>query len=722
MASVATVVAPAGTVFVPRGFEWDRAISADDRAAIIEQLQRLPAWLDQQLGTDNLDIKKLADSDGLWRLRVGAYRAIFQILAPNVVLHRVFRRREDTDYKTVSAIPLVRSGEGLRTLVEDVEQPPPVPPSARPIVRPARRDVVRNPLSVFSDPELAEAGLSAEAIDALRRVPTELVPDRVLVRLGVDSQLIRLVAELWEEPGRYTGKRLSEELTALEEREAAARLVSDYSATSLVPLEDPRAFLALLDGAIEDWMVYLHPSQLGAVRRPIQGPSRVRGGAGTGKTVVALHRARHLANESGGEILLTTFVNNLPKVWERLLAGFPSSVRGRIRCRTVNQIAVELYRKGGGTREIAEEAQRQAVIRDVWADQRLRLGGLTELGLEEEFDHMIIGRGITTFEQYADLPRTGRGTPLSAPARAAVWDGYEDYALRMGKAKLTYWPELRRDALLVLRDGRASLRYEAVVADEAQDLGAAAVQVLAEISGGLPSPNLTLVGDGQQAIYPGGFSLLQMGIDVRGRATVLRTNWRNTYAIWVAAQAFIEGEQFDDLEEDVASARDVEESPLPMRDGIPPGLWVAGHGEEADLATEIIREAIEDLGVDPGDIGVLAPTNAQVGVLRSALQAAGVANRELSQYEGVHEHAVRVGTFHRAKGLEFKHVIVTGLSAAKWPPKRPGLDEVAQAEARGRDVRAAFVAMTRARDRLDVVVAGAPAGELEAAAWAFNRY
>jgi superfamily I DNA/RNA helicase len=134
-----------------------------------------------------------------------------------------------------------------------------------------------------------------------------------------------------------------------------------------------------------------------------------------------------------------------------------------------------------------------------------------------------------------------------------------------------------------------------------------------------------------------------------------------------------------------------------------------------------VREALE-LGVDPGDIAVLAPTNAQVAVLRSALQAAGVSTSELAKYEGVHEPFVRVGTFHRGKGLEFKHAVVTGLSAASWPPRRPGLDEIARSEARARDMRAAFVAMTRARDRLDVVVTGAPAAELEAAAWAFNRY
>jgi mRNA-degrading endonuclease RelE of RelBE toxin-antitoxin system len=714
-------VSTTGVVYVPRGFDWDRTIAATDRVTIIEQLQRLPAWVDQQLGTDNLDIKKLADSDGIWRLRVGAYRALFQVLPPNVVLHRVFRRREDSDYRAAASIPLVRSGEGLRTLAEDVEQPPPVPPSAKPIVRHAVREVVTNPLSVFTDREFAGVGLSPEAIDALRRVPSELVPDRVLQRLGVEPQLIRFVAELWEHPARYVGTPLAEELAVLDAREVGERLVSDYSATSLLPLHDRHAFLALLDGTIEDWMIYLHPSQLGAVRRPLEGPSRVRGAAGTGKTVVALHRARHLANESGGQILLTTFVNNLPKIWERLLASFPDPVRGQIRCRTVNQIALELYRKSGGSSEIADDAQRRAIVHDVWVAHREQIGGLTELGLAEEFDHVIIGRAITDLDAYAALPRTGRGTPLTASAREAVWKAFNDYELVMRKARLIFWSELRRDALLALREERVSLRYDAVVADEAQDLGATAVQMLTDLAGGPPAPNLTLVGDGQQAIYPGGFSLLQMGVDVRGRATVLRTNWRNSYSIWVAAQAFISGEHFDDLEEELTVGREADESPLPMRDGIPPGLWIGPEGEEAALAAEVVQEACQ-LGVDPGDIGVLAPTNAQVSGLRSALRNAHVPTLELAQYEGTHSPAVRVGTFHRAKGLEFKHVVVTGLSARTWPPKRPGLDEVAQAEARARDVRAGFVAMTRARDRLDVVVSGAPAAELDAASWAFNAY
>jgi superfamily I DNA/RNA helicase len=710
-----------GKVFAPKGFGWDRSIPEAERGPIIERVLRLPSWVDHQLGTDNLNVKKLEKHE-LWRLRSGAFRVVFQILKPHIVVHRAFRKTNDSDYDAMASVVFVRSAEGLRTLSDNAEESAPVPETRRPIVRAAIREAVQNPLSPFADSELAAIGLDPETIAALRSVPRQLFLDTELRRRGVEPELIRFVAELWERPGDYVGKELRAELVELAESEAAERLASDYSSLSLLPIESASDFLALLDGTIEDWMIYLHPSQAEAARRPVKGPSRVRGPAGTGKTVVALHRARFIADQTSGHVLLTTFVNNLPKVWTNLLASFPDAIRGRIECRTVNQIARDLYFKAGGKRQIADDSQREALIHDVWAKRDGSLGGLTQIGLQEEFDYMIIGRSLTELDSYLKLERSGRGTPLTAAAREQVWEAYEEYRQKMGKAKLTYWPELRRDALIVQRDSRAQLHYDAVVADEAQDLGEASILLLAEMCGGMPDPNLTLVGDGQQAIYPGGFSLLQLGIDIRGaRATVLKTNWRNGYWIWRAAQAFVEGVAFDDLEDEPLGWSDVEESEAPMREGVSPGLWVVPPSDEAELAVEVVRETIE-LGADLGNAAILAPTNQRANAIRSALAACSVPCEDLARYDGQHKAVVWVGTFHRAKGLEFKHVVVTGLNAATWPPRRQGLDPAAQQEARARDVRAAYVAMTRARDRLDIVVGGEPAEPLARAAEWFDQH
>ena len=711
-------VVTVGSVYLPKGWEWDRAIPASDRELIAERILQLPAWADGQLEAANLDAKPLQGRAGLSRLRVGDYRAVFQHYCADVVILRVARRSEV--YEGLERLTLVRTRDGLRPLRTDPPPPPPEPSplrAARPIVRAAVREVVRNPLTTFTDAELATLdGIGAEAIAALRRLPADLLPDETLASHGVPVDVARLLAEVWDDPSAYTGHALDVQAAHLNAQEVIARLAADYSATSLVAVHDASAFLSLLDAGIEEWMVYLHPSQLAAVRQPPLGPSRVGGGAGTGKTVVALHRARYLAEQTGGPVLLTTYVKHLPKVWEGLFHTFAPDVAGRIVMTNVDSIAYDLCREAGGVWEVAQQDERSAIVHDVWKPRVHRLGGLNELALQDEFDHVIVGRDLPDLDAYLALDRVGRGSGLPARARTVAWEAYEEYARQMKRRRLTYFPELRRDAVRALRDGRVTRRYEAVVTDEAQDLDESAIRLLTVLAGGLPEPNLTLVGDGQQQIYPGGFSLFSIGVDVRRgrRATVLRANWRNTYRIWTAAQAFAADDPFADLNSDETTPRLPADAPVPMRDGATPRLWNAGDGgydAEAELAAAIIEDAVS-VGADPGDCAVLAPSNDQAKQALRALTQAGVAAEALSKYAGEHQGVVWVGTFHRAKGLEFKHVVVTGLSAATWPAKRQGLDDEALEEARHRATRAAFVALTRARDRLDVVYSGDPATEL----------
>jgi len=582
-------------------------------------------------------------------------------------------------------------------------------------------------LSPFSDAELEKAGLAEEVIVALRRVPPEIVPDETLAELEAPPELAAMVAELWERPGHWldriaAGEPIGPELVGMDEDEAASRLEEESSASSVLRISDTDAFAAVLERPIEDWMVYLHPAQRRPVTLSRDGPVRVRGGAGTGKTVVALHRARHLADLGGGMVLLTTFVTTLPRVWQGLFATFAPDVRERIDMRTVDALAYEIYRSGGGHAVPAENAWLRTVVNGLHAKGADRIGGLTSLALQEEFDYVLTGRGLESRTDYLALPRSGRGSPLAAPARKAVWDLYERYRERLDDEGRVGFPEIRRDALDMLRSGTVHRRYAAVVADEAQDLTESAVRLLAAVAGGGRAPRLTLVGDGQQAIYPGGFSLRSVGVDVRGRSAVLRTNWRNTYAIWLAASAFIAGETFDDLEDEDQTLRDDTDAPYPLRDGTSPRLHEVG-GTQRDALDWLAELIAEDLhaGVDPGDCVALAPTIRLVRELESALKRRGLPVSRLERYDGSHEAAVWLGTFHRAKGLEFKRVYVGGLEAESWPPRIPGLDEHAQAEARERAVRAAFVAFTRARDRLEVVVASRPAEPLASAAWAFDR-
>ena len=327
--------------------------------------------------------------------------------------------------------------------------------------------------------------------------------------------------------------------------------------------------------------------------------------------------------------------------------------------------------------------QHRAIIEDLHAAARSKLSGLSSYGLEEEFDYVIAGRGLESLDEYLAVARTGRGSALSPGARRAVWEVYERYRDRCAREGLISWNEMRREALRMVREGVVTRRYSAVVVDEAQDLTEISIELLVEIAGGLPNPRLTVVGDGQQSIYPGGFSLRSLGIEVRGRSTVLRTNWRNTYWIWQAAQAFIEGEEFDDLEDEQAEVRGASETPYPLRQGRPARLHCIDGGLSGEVAWAAALVA-EDIarGVDPGDCAIVHPFNKGVTSLESALKKEGVPVAPLTKYEGEHRPNVWVGTFHRVKGLEFKRVYVTGLAQGRWPIVSAKLDEVAREEER----------------------------------------
>src|SRR4051794_20791198 len=210
-----------GEVLVPKGFEFDRGVSGPERENVLGRILLLPAWVDNQLDAANLDVRHLEGWAGFYRLRVGDVRAVFQRLERDVVIHRVARRSDV--YDGLDALALVRSGDGLRVLSPRAAPEPALETERRPrITRPAHLPVVQNPLSPFSDQHLLEAGLSPEGLDVVRRLPPGLLPEDALGRLEVEPRMIRLVAELWEQPAEYLklldeGAKLDDELVRLEE-------------------------------------------------------------------------------------------------------------------------------------------------------------------------------------------------------------------------------------------------------------------------------------------------------------------------------------------------------------------------------------------------------------------------------------------------------------------------------------------------------------------------
>jgi superfamily I DNA/RNA helicase len=554
----------------------------------------------------------------------------------------------------------------------------------------------------WSDEELASAGLSVEQINAARGLAVfEDLEDLDLEWALHLVDLMSVTFAEWSKP------------VLDPEAEADARMLSDLQDFGV--LAGFTRFLDAADAArlaaapIEDWMVFLHPDQREVVLRRFRGPARVSGGPGTGKTVVALHRAAELASRldpSKGQILFTTYVKTLTSALEEFYGRIPGAPSGRVEFVHVDALAHRFLRRHGHDvpldGDAIDDAFKAALRRRGEAWQRLLAEGFTADYLREEVAAVIKGRGLTGLSQYlAPFQRTGRRTPLQDGQRRAVWalkEAWDEEMSRRGTVDFADKMRIARDFARTLPEPA----YQSAIVDEVQDM----TQVKMEFIHALVNPtgtehrpdSLLVVGDGAQRIYSGGFRLLNAGIDVRGRTSVLRLNYRTTRQIMEAALAVAGNGEVEDLEEDYRRAEVALRS---LREGIRPSLRMFATDEEQ---LEHVQQRIEQLrsaGQGVGDILVAVPTNTKAKLVLSALKTHDISATELSAYSGRTQDAVKVGTYARSKGLEFKSVILPFLSEdefpRKWPPgQRP--DE--RAEERQLGLSWLFVAMTRARDAL----------------------
>ena len=456
---------------------------------------------------------------------------------------------------------------------------------------------------------------------------------------------------------------------------------------------------AALAEPIESWMTWLHPEQTRLVRQTRSGPARIRGPAGTGKTVVGLHRAAYLAATRPGRILYTSYVRTLPAVLRSLYARLAPATRERVEFTSIHRWAFGLLRDRGQQPPCDQERAR-LLFNTAWASVG-RHGVLDALDLHpgywwDEIACVVKGRGLTDFADYASLRRVGRRTPLQPEHRAAVWDLYLAYDGLLREAGVCDFTDVVRMALASVRQQPLDPPYAAVIVDEVQDLNLLGVRLLHALVGD-PPDGLLLIGDGQQAVYPGGFTLSEAGINVAGRSSVLRVNYRNTAEILDLAWQVVAGESYDDLDgTPEAASRDVQVARtggVVVRVDQPDGVL-----HDVALVTAI-RQHHAELGVRLGDMAVLCAANWQAARYLRLLQAEGIGCVSLEEYDGTTTEQVKVGTFHRAKGLEFVNVYLPGLSSRPIDrmSEEPDSTYRERVELAHRQL---FVGMTRARDLL----------------------
>ncbi|MGH3547882.1 MAG: UvrD-helicase domain-containing protein [Pseudonocardiaceae bacterium] len=454
------------------------------------------------------------------------------------------------------------------------------------------------------------------------------------------------------------------------------------------------------------WRIYLHPTQHRMAHGSFRGSARVTGGPGTGKTVVALHRAQHLAESSTGDrsVLVTTFTKTLAGSLEdslRMLIDDEALLR-RVDVRHIDQIAYQVTASRHGRLQVLPYSEE----RDRWKRLITQFGlSSTEAFLSQEWRHVVLAQGIMTGDEYLTAARSGRGRPLGTRARTEIWPALAGFDAELrAEGQWTYETIcVEATRLLELAESKP---YRHIIVDEAQDLSPWQWRMLrAAVQSG--PDDLFLVGDTHQRIYDHRVSFKQVGIDITGRSERLKINYRTTAEILGWSLGLLRGERIDDMNEDLETLAGCRSEVH----GAPPVLHGAStRSSEMAHLVSAVRSWLDD-GVQPGQVGIAARSNMIVDEAVTALAGAGLPAVSLAK-RVARDGEVAVATMHRMKGLEFRCVAVVGVEQHQVPAPAAVTSATDDQRSHDLDIQRErcllFVACTRARENLVVSWHGTP--------------
>jgi superfamily I DNA/RNA helicase len=585
------------------------------------------------------------------------------------------RRRRLDVHETTGAAQFVVIDERVETQVRRVEH------TAR-----AREEDTKRPFAGLDDATLLAYGVPRASLALVRDASLAAFLDVVGDTLPDEAQEYLLRVADGEAPD--VAERARDPFTSPDARRRFY-LVDEHDQALRRALAAPWA----------TWQLFLHPSQRRAVEADHDGPARVTGGPGTGKSVVAVHRAAHLARTRGGRVLLTSFTRTLTARLaadlDQLLGGDPTT-RARIATPNLHHLAMEyLTAHDGAQPAVASNQALQRIVEDAAATASA--SGFSPASVAAEWHSVIDPYGIDTLTEYLHVDRAARGMPLQPHRRRALWPTIERIRALLREAGLRTWSDVCWRVSALLDDGGAP-PFDHLVADEVQDFGPAELRLLRSLAA--PGPNdVFLAGDVNQRIYRPRSHLNRAGLEVRGRTTILRLNYRTTEQIRRRAQRIL--------------------GPTPCRahdtdDPGPPATSLLAGPEPEIRCLPSVRNEIDTLtgwlkrlvggGYRPGEIALLARTNALLhDRARHAIAAAGLQGHALADDEEPPTNRVAIGTMHRSKGLQFRAVAVLGAEVGEVPIARV-LEKQADAAARAAflelERNLLYVACSRARERL----------------------
>lgn len=453
-----------------------------------------------------------------------------------------------------------------------------------------------------------------------------------------------------------------------------------------------------LDFPWEKWTVFLHPAQRDLVEREFNGPARVAGSAGTGKTIVALHRAAHLARRSlWSTVLLTTFSEPLARALQTCLhrlVGSQSSIAERVRVSALGTIAEEMYAARFGNPRLATDHEIRECLKTASAEGPAHR--FTLQFLWTEWDEIVDAWQIRTREEYRDVPRLGRKTRVGEKQRELLWAIFQKVRADLEGEGLTTRADMLSRVAGAVEEEEAP-PFDFVVVDEAQDLGVSEMRFLAAL-GGKRRESLFFTGDLGQRIFQTPFSWKALGVDVRGRSNTLRINYRTSHQIRAQADRLLPPE-LSDVDQNTESRKGT----ISVFNGPAPSLKTFDSlEEECSAIARWIEERIAE-HVLPQEIAVFVRSKAEIPRARAAVEAAGLQFVELDENLETDTGKISISEMHLAKGLEFRAVVVMACDDEVIPLQQrieSVTDESDLEDVYNTERHLLYVACTRARDHL----------------------
>lgn len=473
-------------------------------------------------------------------------------------------------------------------------------------------------------------------------------------------------------------------------------------------IKDVEELERALEAPWEKWTIFLHPAQRQLVERDFSGPVRISGSAGTGKTIVALHRAVHLARaDSDARVLLTTFSDTLANALRprlRLLIGNQPRLAERLEIHSTTTIGRRLYEAHFGKAKMASEALLREMLAE--AAKATESGRFSSQFLWTEWSTVVDAWQLDSWEAYRDVKRLGRKTRLAEKPRFILWSIFESMRAQLNESALiTESAMFHRLAAKIAQLPHPT--FDFVIVDEAQDVSVAELRFLAAL-GNCRTNGLFFTGDLGQRIFQLPFSWKELGVDIRGRSTRLRINYRTSHQIRSRADHLLASELSD-----VDGITEERGGTISVFNGIPPAIAVeANQKKEQEWVASWIRDRVAE-GLRPHEIAVFVRSAAELPRAEAAASAANVPFVALNERVETKHGYLSLATMHLAKGLEFRAVAVMACDDEVIPLQEriesvsdeSDLEEVYQTER-----HLLYVACTRARDHL-LVTATAPGSE-----------